>query len=218
MGMDDIYATTFTEEKGWHVIEESAILEDEDGEEYSYWEEMFSLGFLQGLREDDPDAFALQYQNTIPENELGIIDPSVWVEGCVKSADEYEVLGIGMDLSASKREQSDYTVFTLVGVKDGQYDLLDLRRGKWSGNIDKCNALLPLLLDHGIIDTDTNYIIDNTGRLSWVVDEDSGEKPIVKMSNLYVNLFVEGQSYQISFHDVNHIIFGRIYHMRYYNT
>jgi phage terminase large subunit-like protein len=198
MGGDDIYATTFTEERNWHVIEEAAIVENEDGEEESYWPSQASLGFLQGLRDDDPAAFELQYQNNIPKDEFGIVAPEWWIEDIVPPVDEMDSLVVGTDFSASKKEQSDYTVFILMGKKDDIYYLVDIRRGKWTGNLDKCNVLLGLLLDHGIIETDTPYFVDRSGKLTWDLDSELG-LPKVYPTGLYVNIYAEGQSYQISF-------------------
>jgi phage terminase large subunit-like protein len=195
MGSEDIYATAFTEERGWSVIEESAIIE-EGNEEVSYWPEMHSIVHLQGLRDDDPSSFALQYQNTIPKDSLGVIDPEWWIEGPCPLIEEMESVVIGSDFSASKREGSDYTVFCLIGRKDGKYYLLDMRRGRWQGNIDKCNALVGLLLDWGFIETDTSYYTSNDG----VVAFDLSQGPVkIQQNDLYVTLFAEGQSYQVSF-------------------
>lgn len=195
MHFDDIYATTFTKEAGWEIVEESAIAEDEFGEEVSYWEEMHSLAYLQGLRKDDPIAFSLQYQNQIPKEGEGIISPDWWVEGNPPPLEEMDSIVIGSDFSASQKETADFTVFLLIGRKDDTYWILDMRRGRWSGNIDKCNVLVGLLLDWGIVETDDPYKVDfHRGTFTWLV-----EKPKVRQTGFYVTFFAESKSYQVSF-------------------
>ena len=112
MRVEDIYETTFTIERDWNVIEESAIVENpETGEEESYCEELATLSYLQFLREDDPNAFALQFQNKKPEEGSGIIHPDWWIEGCPPELEDFDFLAVSSDFSASQKEQADYTVF-----------------------------------------------------------------------------------------------------------
>lgn len=143
---DDIHTTTFTPEKGWTQIEQRAIYE-RDGVEYSYWESMWSLKYLQQLRQDDPSAFAYQYQNVIQRiNELGI-NPE-WIK-YTDLPEYFDAYYVGMDLASSLKQKADYTVMMLLGKKGNQYYFIDYRRGKWMGNIEKCDALLSLWEEWG---------------------------------------------------------------------
>lgn len=139
---DDIHSTTFTPEKGWIQIEQRAILTDEEGNERSYWESMWSLAYLQQLRKDDPHSFSMQYQNIlIRVDELGI-DPN-WIHlGNIPF--EFESFAVGIDLASSLKEKADYTVMMLVGRQGNKFYFLDYKRGKWTGNLEKLDALLSL--------------------------------------------------------------------------
>jgi hypothetical protein len=196
----DIYATTFTAERGWQVIEESAIVEDEEtGEERSYWEEHQSLAYLNGLRADDPSAFSLQFQNKIPEDSEGIIHPDWIVDGNPPQLDDFDILAISSDFSSSLKQKADYTVFLLWGIKDDKYWILDMKRGRWSGNIDKCDALLTMLIDWEILECETEYHVDyRSGRVTWFLGEGESH-PKIYDKNYFLNFYSDGQSYQLSF-------------------
>lgn len=144
----DIHCTTFNKGR-WQQVEQSAILEDENGNEKSYWD-FWSLEHLQSLREEDPVGFALQYQNKIVRITETSIDPA-WIKRGEISTDinEYDVLVIGIDLSSSLKERADYTVFTLVGRIGNQYHVLDGRRFRATGNIEKFDLLIEMWEDWG---------------------------------------------------------------------
>lgn len=139
---DDIHATTFTPEKGWTQIEQRAILTDDDGNERSYWEPMWSLEYLQKLRKDEPLSFSLQFQNLLVRvDEMGL-DPS-WIHlGNIPS--EFDSFAVGIDLASSLKQKADYTVMMLLGRSGDKFYFLDYRRGKWTGNLEKLDALLEL--------------------------------------------------------------------------
>lgn len=149
MTANDIYCTTFTPYKGWKVIEQSAILKDSDGNEYSYWEPEsptapgMPLVTLQKYREDAPIAFSYQYQNKVVSlSTLGIsLD---WIQYDYLP-DKFERLVIGIDLSAGDRETNDYTCFVLSGMAkvDDKYRfyIIDLWRDRIMGNVEKLDAL-----------------------------------------------------------------------------
>lgn len=206
MSGDDIYCTTFTEERDWQVIEESAIVEDETtGDERSYWPPRkqkskdgrwetagWSLKFFQEEREDDPVAFAFQRQNKIASSTIIKIAKS-WIKDGSPPV-HFDELAIGLDLAASLKQTADFTVFVLVGKAGDDYWILDMRRGKWAGNIDKVEVLIELCLDWGILETDSPYEIDGTGKIHWGV-----EKPVFKNTGIYCNIFAEAENYQVSF-------------------
>jgi len=152
---DDIHATTFTPEQDWIQIEQQAILTNDKGEEYSYWEKFWSLKYLRALRKADPTAFQYQYQNQVGRISDISIDPA-WIHYGTPPA-TFDSMAVGVDLASSLREKADYTVFTLVGKKGDHYWVLDYRRGKWVGNMEKCDVLLGLYEEW--YDEDTPFLV-----------------------------------------------------------
>jgi hypothetical protein len=146
---NDIHATTFNTENGWEVITQQAITTDDNGVERSYWPSFFSLDYLRKLRTEDPVAFSFQFQNT-PASKSEIEFPRDWL----KTDDilgDYDVLCVGVDLSSGQKERNDYTVFTLAGYVANRLDIIDYRRVRIMGNLEKLEALLELLEDWSII-------------------------------------------------------------------
>jgi phage terminase large subunit-like protein len=148
MQATDIYATQFTEEKGWVQKIQKAILQG-NGEEVSYWEEGQSLAHLLKLREDDPVSFSFQFNNEIVRVSEQSIAPE-WIksEDC-PDIEEMEYLVLGVDLSASLRERADYTVMVLGGRLNNKYYLLDMRRCRSIGNLDKLDEILDIWEEWG---------------------------------------------------------------------
>lgn len=151
---DDLFATTFIKDRGWRVIEQSAILEDpHTGREVSYWSERYPIEELQQLRESSPASFSFQFQNKIIRISETSIDPAWIKRGSVETdINKYDALVIGLDLSATERETSDYSAFVLAGRIDNHFYLLDARQGRWPGNIDKLNTLLDICMDWEILE------------------------------------------------------------------
>lgn len=138
---DDLHVTTFIPEKGWIQIEQRAIIEI-NGKLQSYWESMWSLEYLLALQKDDPTAFMYQYMNIVQRiSELGLNPEWIHFTDLPDSFDSYY---IGLDLASSLKQKADYTVLMLLGKKGNEYYFIDYRRGKWLGNIEKCDALLSL--------------------------------------------------------------------------
>ncbi|MFN6460840.1 MAG: hypothetical protein RMZ41_003205 [Nostoc sp. DedVER02] len=148
---DDIHCTDFTPAKGWKLIEQQAIIDDENGEEASYWPERFTLESLQDRRERKPIIFSFQYQNRVMRSSETSIDP-LWIK-YGEFPEKFDSLCIGGDLSASLRERADYTVFVLGGRVGNQFYILDIRRGRWSGNIEKLDQIIELWQDWGELST-----------------------------------------------------------------
>lgn len=152
---DDIHATTFNEQNNWTQIVLSAILSDpKTGEEKSYWPEMWSLDYLKEKKRQAPIAFSFQYMNKIiRQNELSLA-PELIVKAEI--ATEFDTLGIGVDLSAGTKEKNDYTVFVLGGRIDDRIHIIDYRRMRVMGNLEKLDALKELMNDWSIIGKDEN--------------------------------------------------------------
>jgi phage terminase large subunit-like protein len=152
---DDIHATTFNEQNNWTQIVLSAIFNNpKTGEEESYWPEMWSLDYLKEKKRQAPIAFSFQYMNQIiRQNELSLA-PELIVKAEIST--EFDTLGIGVDLSAGTKEKNDYTVMILGGRIDDRIHIIDYRRIRVMGNLEKLDAMKELLNDWSVIGRDDN--------------------------------------------------------------
>jgi phage terminase large subunit-like protein len=150
---DDIHATTFNEQNNWTQIVLSAILNNpKTGDEESYWPEMWSLEYLKEKKRQAPIAFSFQYMNQIVrQNELSLA-PELIVKAEIST--EFDALGIGVDLSAGIKEKNDYTVMILGGRIDDRIHIIDYRRIRVMGNLEKLDAMKELLNDWSILGCD----------------------------------------------------------------
>lgn len=183
---DDIHETTFCPSGGWIQIEQSALIADADGNEHSYWEDMWSTQYLLDLRDGpdgDPIAFSFQYQNKVMRISEVSIDPK-WIIKAEPLWDltQYDYLAIGLDLSSKTKQKNDYTVAVLGGRIGNEFHILDMVRGKWMGNIDKIHAILEMLADWGIVE----QALDSSG------------KPYYLPSGMVVKIYGEDVQYQAS--------------------
>jgi hypothetical protein len=147
---DDIHATTFCPQNNWMQIVLSAILNNEEtGDEESYWPAMWSLDYLKEKKRQAPIAFSFQYMNQIVrQNELSLA-PELLVKAEI--ATEFDCLGIGVDLSAGIKEKNDYTVMVLGGKIGNKIHIIDYRRIRVMGNLEKLDAMKELLNDWSIV-------------------------------------------------------------------
>jgi hypothetical protein len=152
---DDIHATTFNSQNNWTQIVLPAIQNNpETGDEESYWPEMWSLDYLKEKKRQAPIAFSFQYMNQIVrQNELSLA-PELVVKAEI--ATEFDALGVGVDLSAGTKEKNDYTVFVLGGRIGDKIHIIDYRRMRVMGNLEKLDALKELLNDWSIVGRDAN--------------------------------------------------------------
>ena len=164
---DDLFATIFTEKKGWKTVVQSALRYDEDGRPKSYWPEMWSTKYLLKLQHDDRIAFSYQYLNQpVRSTELGV-SPELFVRGEVP--DSYDMVGVGIDLSAGMSERNDWTVFTLAGRVDDKCYIIDYRRMRSMGNIEKVEALCELLMEWNLlaVNDEGQYFPTNSPVTIW---------------------------------------------------
>lgn len=152
---DDIHSTTFNEQNNWRQVVLSAIQHNpKTGEEESYWPEMWSLDYLKEKKRQAPIAFSFQYMNqVIRQNELSLA-PELLVKAEIST--EFDTLGIGVDLSAGTKEKNDYTVMILGGRIGDKIHIIDYRRMRVMGNLEKLDALKELLNDWSILGRDDN--------------------------------------------------------------
>ncbi len=128
--IDDIHGTLFTEERGWDVINQSAIIRNPNGTEESYWEEYMTIKYLKALREKDPVAFASQYQNNPVSDDIQIIKTSWIVKGKITST--FDEVAIGIDLASSLNEQAHETAIVISGRKNDYYYLINYDSGRFT--------------------------------------------------------------------------------------
>ena len=146
---DDIHATLFIPKNNWKQIIQKAVITNAEGKQRSYWPEFWSMKYLNERKLEDRVAFAYQYMNTAVQSSDVGISPDLIVHGEVP--DDYDCLGVGIDLSAGLSEKNDWTVFTLGGIKEGRIYLIDQRRIRAMGNIEKMDALCEMLSDWNIL-------------------------------------------------------------------
>lgn len=145
----DIFETTFNEKNGWRIVTQQAIETCNDGLERSYWPEFYTLAHLKKLRSEDPISFSFQFQN-LPVSQSEIDFPAEWLKHC-DLGNEYDALCVGIDLSSGLKERNDWTVMTLGGVNGDRIEVIDFRRVRSMGNLEKIDALCELLADWGLL-------------------------------------------------------------------
>ncbi len=188
MSANDIYCTTFTDVNGWDVIEQSALLKDENGVEYSFWEPEndkapgMPLSRLLLERERTPISFIFQRQNKIVRAETQSINPKLIIKESIPYKIESLVLGI--DLSAGIKENNDYTAMVLGGKSDNKFVIIDAVELRLMGNKSKLEAIIEIW-DYWQYLLPQNKALIND---SWV------DKPAVPL-----RLWFDSSSYGLSF-------------------
>ena len=145
----DIHKTMFIPQKGWKQVQQEALTYDRDGDPESYWPEQWSVDYLLGQKELDPVAFAFQYQQQPVMTSDLVLSPDLIVKGEVET--EFDSLAVGIDLSASKNETSDYTAFVLGGRLKDKYYIIDAHQVRSIGNLEKIDLLCDMLVEWGIL-------------------------------------------------------------------
>jgi hypothetical protein len=138
---DDFHAKYFVA-PDWTVIEQSAIVTGEDGQERSAWEERFSLEFLRQIRARKPLTFIYQYQNQLPAlDEEAPIKPEFIRYGELPAT--LRSLTLGVDLAAGEDETDDFTALVLTGRDlEGNYWIVANREFRASGNVAKIKEIM----------------------------------------------------------------------------
>ena len=146
---DDIHNSTFTPTNDWVQIVQSAITIDEEGEEHSYWPEMWSLEYLNERKRQAPISFSFQYQNQIVQTSELSISPDLIIKSKIPT--EFDTLGVGVDLSAGVRERNDYSVFVLGGRVGNKIYIIDCKRIRIMGNLEKLESIMEMMYEWGIV-------------------------------------------------------------------
>ena len=145
----DIHKSMFVADKGWTQVTQEAITYDNQGQPVSYWPSQWSTQYLLKQKELDPVAFAFQYQQQPVMTSDLVVSPELLVKDEVVT--EFDSLAVGVDLSASKNETSDYTAFVLGGRLKDKYYIIDAHQCRAIGNLEKIDLLCDMLLEWGIL-------------------------------------------------------------------
>ncbi len=145
----DIHKTMFCPAKGWKQVTQEALTYNDQGEPSSYWPEQWSAKYLLGQKEIDPVAFAFQYQQQPVLTTDLLVPPELLIKGEVVT--EFDSLAVGIDLSASSKETSDFTAFVLGGRLKDKYYIIDAHQCRSIGNLEKIDLLCDMLLEWGIL-------------------------------------------------------------------
>lgn len=187
---NDIHSTDFCEKEGWKVLIQPALFKDKDNQWISYWPKKnadaygFTVEFLLELKRKDPVAFAYQYQQeAVITSELSL-DPRLIQRCQILDLYLYDQIVLGIDLSATANERSDYTAFCLIGRAGDQYHVIDFRQCRSLGNIEKLKLILDILVEWG-----------------FVTEETDGIRTFYDSTELSLTLAVETNAYQASMAD-----------------
>jgi len=138
----DLYNDLFTVEKGWKVIQQSAIIHDSNGNEKSYWEQQQPLSMLQKERDDDPIGFSFQRQNIIVKVSQQAISNELIIKDMMPKY--FDELCLGVDLSASTKETADFTALVLCGRSEDIFYVIDAYEIRVLGNFEKLKIIQEL--------------------------------------------------------------------------
>jgi phage terminase large subunit-like protein len=164
----DIHKTLFVPDKGWVQKSQEAITYDKYGNPISYWPEQWPVDYLLGQKELDPIAFAYQYQQQPVLTTDLLVSPELLVKGDVVT--EFDALAVGIDLSASGKETSDYTAFVLGGRLKDKYYIIDAHQMRTVGNLEKIDALCDMLLEWGILQKQDGQYFPTYSTVTLVVE------------------------------------------------
>ncbi len=164
----DIHKTTFVPEKNWVQVQQEAITYNDKGDPVSYWPSQWSVDYLLQQKELDPVAFAFQYQQQPVMTSDLIVSPDLLIKGEV--ATEFDSLAVGMDLSASANETSDYTAFVLGGRRGDKYYIIDSHQCRSIGNLEKIDLLCDMLVEWGILVHEQDQYFPTYSTVTLVVE------------------------------------------------
>lgn len=164
----DIHKTLFVESKGWKQVTQEALTYDNHGNPRSYWPEQWSVNYLMQQKELDPVAFAFQYQQQPVLTSDLIVSPELIIKGDVVT--EFDSLAVGIDLSASRSETSDYTAFVLGGRLKDKYYIIDAHQCRSIGNLEKIDLLCDMLLEWGILVKQDGQFLPTYSTVTLVVE------------------------------------------------
>lgn len=164
----DIHKSMFVPDKGWKQVTQEAITYDNSGQPVSYWPSQWSTQYLLKQKELDPVAFAFQYQQQPVMTSDLVVSPELLIKDEVVT--EFDSLAVGVDLSASKTETSDYTAFVLGGRLKDKYYIIDAHQCRAIGNLEKIDLLCDMLLEWGILVKQESTYLPTYSTVTLVVE------------------------------------------------
>lgn len=194
----DIHKTTFIADKGWKQVTQEAITYNDHGEPISYWPEQWSEEYLLQQKNLDPVAFAYQYQQQPVLTSDLVLSPDLLVKGEVVT--EFDSLAVGIDLSASKNETSDYTAFVLGGRLKDKYYIIDAHQVRSIGNLEKIDLLCDMLVEWGILSLQNNEYFPTHSTVTLVVESVAYQASLA--ADLRRVLLTERGLYNLHIHEV----------------
>ena len=97
-----------------------------------------------------------------------VLSPDLLVKGEVET--EFDTLAVGIDLSASKNETSDYTAFVLGGRLKDKYFIIDSHQVRSIGNLEKIDLLCDMLVEWGILELQNDQYFPTYSTITLVVE------------------------------------------------
>lgn len=156
---EDDFIGRVTKQADWTVIHTQAIARNG----YSYWPEAYSWEFLDKLRYEAPNLFAIQYQGDTTGGETGIIQRLHYYNEPPAAIIKNNELVIcsAWDTAFKEKQQNDFTVGYIGGLdRYGRVFILDRVKGRWH---------LP-----GLLDELSRHYDRHKPKYVWVEDAASG--------------------------------------------
>ena len=97
-----------------------------------------------------------------------VLSPDLIVKGEVET--EFDSLAVGIDLSASKNETSDYTAFVLGGRLKDKFYIIDAHQVRSIGNLEKIDLLCDMLVEWGILELQGDQYFPTYSTVTLVVE------------------------------------------------
>ena len=97
-----------------------------------------------------------------------VLSPDLLIKGEVET--EFDTLAVGIDLSASKNETSDYTAFVLGGRLKDKYFIIDSHQVRSIGNLEKIDLLCDMLVEWGILELQNDQYFPTYSTVTLVVE------------------------------------------------
>lgn len=169
-----------------HLRRTPALVHGKDGQEVSYWPEVFPVAELHRIRQEIGEvAFSTQYQNVV-DVLMGDFFEREWLENytCWDGLSEAKRRAartvIACDPAIRGGPRNDFTVFVVLSWVDGKFYVRRVVRGQWTDEGIKRRALM---LCKGY---DAELLgIEVVGGIEWLADQlsraDTGRASVKKL-------------------------------------
>lgn len=140
LAVDDLAAYILENEReNWDVVKVAALLEDGS----SFYPERFPVSKLEQLRDKNPFLFSGQYQQNpiVPGGNL--FKDYMFIQGAVPQRLDFTFITV--DTAYKDKQENDFTVISIWGVKDGDLYLLEVVRERLQA-VDIEGRLVPIIL------------------------------------------------------------------------